>query len=929
MGKRKERRLAALSNAGRRVKLDLFAEPSGELGGSNVQGDAGGDTDSQHRDGLPNSPSSSGQPQNPLLLLGQYSDDEMDDGSSKVPGDDKVQSPVSNEEAKDSIEERSKDNISVSVDHVSQNDGQQIRMENSSSIDPEGSKENASNGAAGNFPKEMVSNDQMSASRSFDEQLGTDINFGWKMVMHEESQRYYYWNVETGETSWEVPQVLAQAAQLSSDSMLPSVDDKTVGGAVGIDNSTFPSSVMQDTSATFTLDSSAETIVASHNELYGHGSQMNGCSGEHTNVTHGRELIGNNGSMSFPYGGDPSYVPNYSAEEQQSQIDLPSHLEKQCEILLGRMKSLKESKGNLQDQDTLSKYMLEIEIRLSDIRSLASYGASLLPFWVHSDNQIKLLESVINNFQTAESAEVEAEDKDVPDSEAVGEQQNGLGHDSELYNNNNKDSTLTSEVSNGPQADASPVVLKDTYDEIPTNSQHFSSSNVSDNHLETGIDVHTEVQTNTNPEQSTLGHGYNFEDDDDMDVDMEVEDMNSSGNVTDADASVAKDLGQTEHEVQLNPLGDSHSLLPEHQFVVPPPPDDEWIPPPPPDNEQAPPPPLPPDDEQAPPPPPGDPQPPPYHALPSYAETGQPLSYTQYSLSYGQTGQSLSYTPVAGSEYYGQTAPEVPTSNIYGQIAMPPGQLYYSAVPNLYSENPQVVVNPSDPVSYYELQEGAGSTNIPVNNSSDSCVGGVDRASGDVPSTSSSMAAPATVSVDESASLPSTIAEAAAVSAASSAVAKTQTKVVRKKRAVAVGSSLKSNKKVSSLVNKWKAAKEELLEEEEEPESVYEVFERKRQREIEEWHAKQIASGEAKDNANFQPLGGDWRERVKRKRAQKARESLEAPHDAVEPRQQQPDMTELSKGLPSNWQAYWDETSKQVYYGNTITLETTWDRPTK
>lgn len=32
----------------------------GELGGSNVHGDAGRDIDSQHRDGLPNSPSSSG-----------------------------------------------------------------------------------------------------------------------------------------------------------------------------------------------------------------------------------------------------------------------------------------------------------------------------------------------------------------------------------------------------------------------------------------------------------------------------------------------------------------------------------------------------------------------------------------------------------------------------------------------------------------------------------------------------------------------------------------------------------------------------------------------------------------------------------------------------------------------------------------------------
>jgi hypothetical protein len=32
----------------------------GELGGSTIHGDAGGDTDSQQHDGLPNSPSSSG-----------------------------------------------------------------------------------------------------------------------------------------------------------------------------------------------------------------------------------------------------------------------------------------------------------------------------------------------------------------------------------------------------------------------------------------------------------------------------------------------------------------------------------------------------------------------------------------------------------------------------------------------------------------------------------------------------------------------------------------------------------------------------------------------------------------------------------------------------------------------------------------------------
>ncbi|RVW50289.1 hypothetical protein CK203_012047 [Vitis vinifera] len=60
MGRRKERRLAAISASGRRVKLDLFAEPSGDLGGSSVRDEVGGDLDSKRRAASPNSPSSSG-----------------------------------------------------------------------------------------------------------------------------------------------------------------------------------------------------------------------------------------------------------------------------------------------------------------------------------------------------------------------------------------------------------------------------------------------------------------------------------------------------------------------------------------------------------------------------------------------------------------------------------------------------------------------------------------------------------------------------------------------------------------------------------------------------------------------------------------------------------------------------------------------------
>lgn len=58
MGKRKERRFAA-NNTSRRVKLDLFAEPSGDLGGSDVRSD-GDEKEQTEPNELPKSPSSSG-----------------------------------------------------------------------------------------------------------------------------------------------------------------------------------------------------------------------------------------------------------------------------------------------------------------------------------------------------------------------------------------------------------------------------------------------------------------------------------------------------------------------------------------------------------------------------------------------------------------------------------------------------------------------------------------------------------------------------------------------------------------------------------------------------------------------------------------------------------------------------------------------------
>ena len=101
-----------------------------------------------------------------------------------------------------------------------------------------------------------------------------------------------------------------------------------------------------------------------------------------------------------------------------------------------------------------------------------------------------------------------------------------------------------------------------------------------------------------------------------------------------------------------------------------------------------------------------------------------------------------------------------------------------------------------------------------------------------------------------------------------------------------------------------------------------------------QWKSRQIASGEARENANFLPLGGDWyvyltscilsrervrclfcwvepeiflvvdrRERVKRKRAEaNAQPSL--PGNEAGRDKKKPDLSQLSKGLPTGWKVH-------------------------
>ncbi|KAG8076095.1 hypothetical protein GUJ93_ZPchr0006g46353 [Zizania palustris] len=808
------------------------------------EGDRGENHDQQS--GVPTSPSSSDN-ENPLALLGQYSDEEEDEEAADQPKDETKGSPA-DASAKITHEH---------VDSAGDDGEEQSDLAGSASVQHELTQTDDEK-HTGNVAEEnivttelILENGSATATEAIPDSSGMqivgDIGGNWKTVMHEQSNQCYYWNTVTGETSWEIPSGLTS--------------DIAADGAI---------SASVPTHVGYSIEAQAHALTQNAMEAY--PGDMTVLNGSVAYATLGTE---------HPTHDAYAYAGAVTSHESMD-ID-PLQLARYGENLLQRLKLIERLHGSIYNVELIKE-----KLRYGYQTAMHFHRMDLLCF--HCGCMLRYPEIADTEHKAPNEAEV------IPSS-------------------NGED--LKTEVSTGARMDGNVKT------EVPAST--------------------SSVQNSEENKSAVVLSKNELDNDEDMDVEMEVDDEDVE------EQKHSSSMPNKEHP----PSEQVHSptllsvdglAAPQEDSDIPTPPEDEWIPPPPPEDEWIPPP--PPENEPAPPPP----EVPYVHAetIPQ-SYVGQPnLGYTlpavEYYAAADTDGTNASYYMQASESHdvqalqNGHYAPvsavgiSIPV-DVTSIVPVPVSYYSYTSIPTAATGEAEA----AESSGYYSSSVSAASSSVLDNKTNSSNLAPANsslypRESDNIISKEANISS---LSQPVGATLTSGTASIQGSSTQASTSITNQSKVVRsKKRAVAVVSSLRSNKKVSSLVDKWKAAKEELHnEEDDEPESALDALERKRQKDIDEWRKQQIASGEAQENANFVPLGGDWRNRVKRRRAEAKkeakRESIPASVSTTDGHKGQPDLADLSKGLPSGWQVYMDESTKQVYYGNSLTSETTWDRPTK
>lgn len=428
-------------------------------------------------------------------------------------------------------------------------------------------------------------------------------------------------------------------------------------------------------------------------------------------------------------------------------------------------------------------------MRHSDVKALLNDTSPLLSFWLHTEKELKRLEDGVNDeiYELAKSA--------VMDGIA---ETNNSSPEEKLVTDDNTASETHDSGREGELAQSGKTLHSDESvdgDGSPTRSQSHPA----------------DKSDNVTPLDEIQKVGSSVVEDVDMDVDMEVEE---SVSLSPAQVIDASDTSNLHADVPLPP---------GEEWVPPPPSEVEDVPPPPPDSfsEPVPPPPLEND-----------------HALPPLSSDSVGVTYTvpqsyiqqsadyaaQYNLSYPESSYQYITNAVApNTQFYGQVDGS--------QVSLPQSAYYYETVPGTSEVAPVE--------AYYNLNGVAPL--FPFSAEASLNHGGVGSASYNIPSDSSKAVEPSSKSNDsaEAASLgiatqstdgSSQLAKGqskgmilqvtlysrilvskfffshsqfeCALSFANKSLALVTVKRPKKRTVSATTSTLRSNKKVSSLVDK-------------------------------------------------------------------------------------------------------------------------------